>query len=199
MAYLPGTAGGGAVADVLFGPGNPSGHLPVTCPSASDHHAGDFDSGGPSTPGDEPKFFDQLPGTNFGPGSGYNPRWPFGFGLSYTTFETSALSASPSSVSRRGTETATFTVSNTGSRAGTTVVPVYVHQPVSTVIAPPRRLVGWTRIELAAGESQTVHVSFPVSLLAVTVGDIDGSGPRAVERGQYQVQVGSMSADFTVN
>jgi len=199
MAYLPGTEGGGAVADVLFGTVNPSGHLPVTWPSASDHNAGDFDTGGPSTPGDEPKFFDQLPGTNFGPGSGYNPRWPFGFGLSYTTFETSALSASPSSVSRRGTETATFTVSNTGSRAGTTVVPVYVHQPVSTVIAPPRRLVGWTRIELAAGESQTVHVSFPVSLLAVTVGDIDGSGPRAVERGQYQVQVGSMSADFTVN
>ena len=199
MAYLPGTEGGGAVADVLFGTVNPSGHLPVTWPSASDHNAGDFDTGGPSTPGDEPKFFDQLPGTNFGPGSGYNPRWPFGFGLSYTTFETSALSASPTSVSRRGTETATFTVSNTGSRAGTTVVPVYVHQPVSTVIAPPRRLVGWTRIELAAGESQTVHVSFPVSLLAVTVGDIDGSGPRAVERGQYQVQVGSMSADFTVN
>jgi len=199
MAYLPGTEGGGAVADVLFGTVNPSGHLPVTWPSASDHNAGDFDTGGPSTPGDEPKFFDQLPGTNFGPGSGYNPRWPFGFGLSYTTFETSALSASPSSVSRRGTETATFTVSNTGSRAGTTVVPVYVHQPVSTVIAPPRPIVGWTRIELAAGESQTVHVSFPVSLLAVTVGDIDGSGPRAVERGQYQVQVGSMSADFTVN
>jgi beta-glucosidase len=199
MAYLPGTEGGGAVADVLFGTVNPSGHLPVTWPSASDHNAGDFDGGGPSTPGDEPKFFDQLPGTNSGPGSGYNPRWPFGFGLSYTTFETSALSASPSSVSRRGTETATFTVSNTGSRAGTTVVPVYVHQPVSTVIAPPQRLVGWTRIDLAAGESRTMHVSFPVSLLAVTVGDIDGSGPRAVERGQYQVQVGTMSADFTVN
>jgi beta-glucosidase len=199
MAYLPGTEGGGAVADVLFGTVNPSGHLPVTWPSASDHNAGDFDSGGPSTPGDEPKFFDQLPGTNSGPGSGYNARWRFGFGLSYTTFETSALSASPSSVSRRGTETATFTVSNTGSRAGTTVVPVYVHQPVSTVLAPPQRLVGWTRIDLAAGESQTVHVSFPVSLLAVTVGDIDGSGPRAVERGQYQVQVGTMSADFTVD
>jgi beta-glucosidase len=199
MAYLPGTEGGGAVADVLFGSVNPSGHLPVTWPSASDHNAGDFDTGGPSTPGDEPKFFDQLPGTNSGPGSGYNPRWAFGFGLSYTTFTTSGLSTSPSSVSRRGTETATFTVSNTGSRAGATVVPVYVHQPVSTVLAPPRRLVGWTRIDLAAGESQTVHVSFPVSLLAVTVGDIDGSGPRAVERGQYQVQVGSMSADFTVN
>ncbi len=199
MAYLPGTEGGGAVADVLFGSVNPSGHLPVTWPSASDHNAGDFDTGGPSTPGDEPKFFDQLPGTNSGPGSGYNPRWPFGFGLSYTTFETSDLSASPSSVSRRGTVTATFTVSNTGSRDGTAVVPVYVHQPVSTVLAPPQRLVGWTRIDLAAGASQPVHVSFPVSELAVTVGDIDGSGPRAVERGQYQVQVGSMSADFAVN
>jgi beta-glucosidase len=199
MAYLPGTEGGGAVADVLFGSVNPSGHLPVTWPSASDHNAGDFNTGGPSTPGDEPKFFDQLPGTNSGPGSGYNPRWRFGFGLSYTTFSTSGLSASPSSVSRRGTETATFTVSNTGTRAGTTVVPVYVHQPVSTVLAPPQRLVGWTRIDLAAGESRTVHVSFPVSLLAVTVGDIDGSGPRAVERSQYQVQVGSMSADFSVN
>jgi beta-glucosidase len=197
MAYLPGTEGGAAVADVLFGSVNPSGHLPVTWPSASDHMAGDFDTGGPSTPGDEPKFFDQLPGTNSGPGSGYNPRWPFGFGLSYTTFATSGLTAT-SSVSRHGTADTTFTVSNTGSRAGATVVPVYVHQPVSTVIAPPQRLVGFTRVELAAGESRTVHVSFPVSELAVTVGDIDGSGRRAVEPGHYQAQVGSMSADFTV-
>jgi beta-glucosidase len=199
MAYLPGTEGGGAVADVLFGTVNPSGHLPVTWPSASDHNAGDFDAGGPSTPGDEPKFFDQLPGTNSGPGSGYNARWPFGFGLSYTTFETSDLSVSPGSVSRNGTATATFTVSNTGTRDGTTVVPVYVHQPVSNVLAPPQRLVGWARVELAAGASETEHVSFPVSLLAVTVGDINGDGPRAVERGQYQVQVGDMSADFTVH
>jgi len=198
MAYLPGTEGGSAVADVLFGSVNPSGHLPVTWPSASDHMAGDFDTGGPSTPGDEPKFFDQLPGTNSGPGSGYNPRWPFGFGLSYTTFTTSGLSVSPTSVSRHGSVTATFTVSNTGSRAGATVVPVYVHQPVSTVLAPPQRLVGFTRVELAASESRTVHVSFPVSELAVTVGDIDGSGPRRVETGQYQAQVGTMSADFTV-
>jgi beta-glucosidase len=198
MAYLPGTEGGAAVADVLFGSVNPSGHLPVTWPSASDHMAGDFDTGGPSTPGDEPKFFDQLPGTNSGPGSGYNPRWPFGFGLSYTTFATSGLTAT-GSVSRHGTVDVTFTVANTGSRAGATVVPVYVHQPVSTVLAPPQRLVGFTRVELAAGDSRTVHVSFPVSELAVTVGDIDGSGSRAVERGRYQVQVGSMSADFTVH
>jgi beta-glucosidase len=94
--------------------------------------------------------------------------------------------------------TATFTVTNTGSRAGATVVPVYVHQPVSTVLAPRQRLAGFARVELAAGQSRSVHVSFPVSELAVTVGDIDGSGPRRVETGQYQAQVGSMSADFTV-
>jgi beta-glucosidase len=197
MAYLPGTEGGSAVADVLFGDVNPSGHLPVTWPSASDHNAGDFDTGGPSTSGDEPKFFDQLPGTNFGQGSGYNPRWPFGFGLSYTTFQTSGLSAT-SSVSRRGTVDVTFTLANTGSRSGATVVPVYVHQPVSDVIAPPRRLVGFAREELGAGASRVVHVSFDVSELAVTKGDIDGAGRREVEAGAYQVQVGSSTADFTV-
>jgi beta-glucosidase len=184
MAYLPGTEGGAAVADVLFGAVNPSGHLPVTWPSAADRNAGDFDTGGPSTAGDEPKFFDQLPGTNFGQGSGYNARYPFGFGLSYTTFETSDLSVS-SSVSRRGTVTATFTVANTGSRAGTEVVPVYVHQPVSDVVAPPKRLVGFTRVDLDAGESRVVHVSYPVSELAVTPGDIDGTGRRRVEPGSY--------------
>src|SRR5439155_12053072 len=96
MAYLPGTEGGAAVADVLFGAVNPSGHLPVTWPSARYHNAGDFQGTGPSTAGDEPKFFDQLPGTNFGQGSGYNARYPFGFGLSYTTFQTSGLTATDS-------------------------------------------------------------------------------------------------------
>src|SRR6266498_1741270 len=197
MAYLPGTEGGSAVADVLFGAVNPSGHLPVTWPSASDHNAGDFDSGGPSTAGDEPKFFDQLPGTNYGQGSGYNARYPFGFGLSYTTFQTSGLSV-PSSVSRHGDATASFTVANTGSRAGATVVPVYVRQPVSDVIVPPRRLVGFARVDLGAGASQTVNVVFPVTELAVTPADIDGTGRPEVEPGAYRVQVGSMTADFSV-
>jgi beta-glucosidase len=198
MAYLPGTEGGLGVADVLFGNVDPSGHLPVTWPSASDHNAGDFDTGGPSTPGDEPKFFDQLPGTNSGPGSGYNPRWPFGFGLSYTTFTTSGLSVT-GNVSRHGTATATFTVANTGTRNGTAIVPLYVSQPVSTLVVPPRRLVGWARVDLAAGQSKTVTVSFPVSELAVTVGDINGDGPRAVEPGAYQVVVGSLTASFTIH
>ena len=93
MAYLPGTEGGGAVADVLFGTVNPSGQAAGELAlGVHPQPADDFDPGAPSLPGDEPKFLDQLPGTNSGPGSGYNPRYPFGFGLSYTTFETSELS-----------------------------------------------------------------------------------------------------------
>jgi beta-glucosidase len=71
----------------------------------------------------------------------------------------------------------TFTLANTGSRAGADVVPVYVHQPTSDVVAPPQRLVGFARVELAAGASQTVQVSFPVSKLAVTPGP--STEPRA--------------------
>jgi beta-glucosidase len=197
MAYLPGTEGGAGVADVLFGTVNPSGHLPVTWPSNASGRVPDFCGTCPSKAGDEPKFFDQLPGTNSGGGSGYNPLYPFGFGLSYTTFATSGLSAT-SSVSRRGTVDVTFTVANTGNRAGATVVPVYVHQPVSDVIAPPQRLVGFARVDLGAGASQVVHVSFSASELAVTPDDIDSTERPEVAPGDYQVQVGSQTANFSV-
>jgi beta-glucosidase len=201
MAYLPGTEGGSAVADVLFGKVNPSGHLPVSWPSEATRNPplSQFNPGAPSLLGDQPKFFDQLPGTNSGQGSGYNPRYPFGFGLSYTTFKTSGLSVT-GSVGRSGTVTATFTVANTGGRAGAEVVPVYVHQPVSrgVIVAPPKRLVGFAKVQLAAGQSKVVRVAFPVSVLAVTAGDIDAAGPRVVQPGAYQVQVEDLSAGFTV-
>src|SRR5215468_6537153 len=116
MAYQGSTEAGQAAADVIFGKVDPSGKLPVTWPSDAAAPGGDFNGGAPSPLGDQPKFFDQLPGTNFGQGSGYNPLYPFAFGLSYTTFNVTGLKA-PSSVSRTGTMTTTFTVSNTGSRA----------------------------------------------------------------------------------
>jgi beta-glucosidase len=169
----------------------------VTWPSAAAQNGGDFNTGAPSKPGDEPKFFDQLAGTNSGQGSGYNPLYPFGFGLSYTTFSTANLAAT-SSVSAKDTVTATFDVSNTGPRAGVDVVPVYVGQAVSDVLVPPQRLVGFTRVTLDPGQTKTVQVSFPVSELAVTPGDIDGTAAPAVEGGAYQVVVGSLQAGFTV-
>jgi beta-glucosidase len=201
MAYQGSTEAGQAVADVIFGKVDPSGKLPVTWPSDAAAPGGDFNSGAPSPLGDEPKFFDQLSGTNSGQGSGYNPLYPFAYGLSYTTFSVSGLSAT-SSVSSTGTVTATFTVSNTGSRAGTDVVPVYVHQPVSAVLVPSQRLVGFARVTLDPGRSQTVRIAFPVSRLAVTPGDIESFASPQVEPGSYQVQIGTpatLNADFTVH
>jgi beta-glucosidase len=197
MAYQGSTEAGQAVADAIFGKIDPSGHLPVTWPSDASSIGGDFNTGAPSPLGDEPKFFDQLPNTGSGPGSGYNPLYPFGYGLSYTTFSTSGLS-STGSTSKNGTVTATFTVTNTGSKAGTDVVPVYVHQPVSQVVVPNQRLAGFTRVDLNPGQSKTVQVSFPVSVLKVTPGDVDGTAAPQVEPGAYQVQVGNMSAGFTI-
>jgi beta-glucosidase len=201
MAYQGSTEAGQAVADAIFGNIDPSGHLPVTWPSDASTVGGDFNSGAPSPLGDQPKVFDQLPYTGSGPGSGYNPLYPFAFGLSYTTFSVTNLSAT-SDVSRFGTVNTTFTVSNTGSKIGTDVVPVYVNQPVSAVVVPPQRLVGFARVPLAPGQSQPVHVSFPVTELAVTPNDIDGAAPPQVERGAYQVQIGTpatLTANFTVH
>jgi beta-glucosidase len=201
MAYQGSTEAGTAVADTIFGTIDPSGKLPVTWPSDASTTGADFNTGAPSPLGDQPKTFDQLPYTGSGPGSGYNPLYPFAFGLSYTTFKVSGLSAT-SSVSRNGTVTAQFTVANTGSKAGTDIVPVYVHQPISVVLVPDQRLAGFTRVTLDAGQSKTVQVSFPVSVLAVTPGDIESDSPPAEETGAYQVQIGTpatLSSDFTIH
>ena len=95
MAYQGSTEAGQAVADVIFGKVNPSGKLPISWPSDAAAPGGDFDGTAPSPLGDQPKFFDQLPGTGSGQGHAYNPLYPFGFGLSYTTFTTSDLSVTP--------------------------------------------------------------------------------------------------------
>jgi beta-glucosidase len=198
MAYQGSTEAGTAVADVLFGKVNPSGKLAVTWPTDADTVGGDFCGDCPSPLGDQPKTMDQLPDTGSGQGHAYNPLYPFGFGLSYTTFTTSALTG-PAAVGRNGTVSGTVTVTNTGSRAGTEIVPVYLHQPVSPVVVPARRLVAFARVDLAAGQSKVVHFSFPVSRLAVTPADIDGTGRPQVETGAYQLQTGTLSANFIIN
>jgi beta-glucosidase len=207
MAYQGSTEAGQAVADAIFGKINPSGKLPVSWPSDAPTVGGDFNGGAPSPLGDQPKFFDQLPGTGSGQGHSYNPLYPFGYGLSYTTFQISNLSVTPE-VSRHGSAAAKFTVSNTGTMAGTDIVPVYVAQPVSSVVVPPQRLVGFARVDLAAGESKVVEVSFATSTLAETQGDINASGAPTVEPGAYIVQLDKntrtpysvdQSAPFTIS
>jgi len=207
MGYQGSTEAGTAVANVLFGKVNPSGKLSVSWPSDAPAVGGDFNGSAPSPLGDQPKFFDQLPGTAFGQGHSYNPLYPFGYGLSYTTFQRSNLSVT-ANVSRNGTATAHFTDTNTGTRRGTDIVAIYVNQPVSAVATPPQRLVGFTRVTLDAGELKTVAVSFAVSALAESPGDINASGPPTVEPGSYLLQLDKntttpydveVSAPFTVS
>ena len=207
MAYQGSTEAGQAVADAIFGKFNPSGKLSVSWPSDAPTVGADFNGGAPSPLGDQPKVFDQLPGTGSGQGHAYNPLYPFGYGLSYTSFQTSNLSVTPT-VSRNSTATATFTVTNMGTTPGTDIVPVYVSQPVSSVVVPPQRLVGFTRVDLAGGQSKIVHVSFPASALAETQGDINASAPPSVEPGAYIVQLDkndttpydvAASAPFTIS
>jgi beta-glucosidase len=177
--WLPGSEGGRGIADVLFGAVNPSGKLPVSWPR---------------TLGDPTLTYDQLPGANTSAAAKYDALYPFGHGLSYTSFATSGTSVAVD----RSTGVVKFTVANTGGRAGTVVVPVYVRQPASPVLTPDQRLVGFTRVELAAGQSKQVEVSFKLSQLALTVGDVDGDGRREVARGGYEAVVGAEKAAFTV-
>src|SRR3954451_11086606 len=201
MAWQGGTETGAAVADVLFGRFNPSGRLPVTWPSDSgDQWVTSFDPTAPTPAGDRPKFYDQLPGVYGGNGSGYNPAFPIGFGLSYTTFSETGLNA-PASVGAGGSMAASVTVTNTGTRAGTDVVQVYAEQPTTheIVIAPPRRLVGFARVTLDPGQTRTVAIPISLSALATTPGDIQSAAPPVVQPGDYQLAVGAMRAPFTIH
>ncbi len=179
MSWLPGSEGGTAVANVLFGKANPSGRLPVSWPK---------------TTGDEPMFYQQLPGTNSGTSSNYEPLYAFGAGLSYTSYAVQDVAVSGHSIVKVSVK-----VANTGGADGDMVVPVFAQQPVSRILVPPNRLVAYTRVSLKAGQSATVSLSFPLSRLAVTQGDINGSSTRSVIPGLYKIVAGGKSADLTVH
>ena len=161
MAYQGSTEAGQAVADAIFGKINPSGKLSISWPSDAAAPGGDFDGSAPSPLGDQPKFFDQLPGTGSGQGHAYNPLYPFGFGLSYTTFTTTGLSVTPNVSQARHGDARPSPSTTPDLVDGTDIVPVYVAQPVSGVVVPPQRLVGFTRVTLDPGQSKTVHGRLP--------------------------------------
>ncbi|MEU4212908.1 glycoside hydrolase family 3 N-terminal domain-containing protein [Streptomyces sp. NPDC026206] len=183
MSWLPGGEGGHAVADVLFGRVNPSGRLPVSWPRRT---------------GNEPLYYQQLPGTNAGPESAHDVAYDFGAGLSYTGYRFDSLTLGAASVPAGRAVRVTVRVSNTGARDGDMVVPLYVSRPVSGVLAPPRRLVAFTRTHLKAGQSAAVRLTVPARVLAVTPGDLDGAGPPRVERGAYVFTAGERTAALDV-
>ncbi|KTG08634.1 glycosyl hydrolase [Haloprofundus marisrubri] len=185
MAYYPGTEGGRAVAETLFGENDPRGRLPISVPRSA---------------GDLPQHHDHLAhprpiGDDEHPSS-YAPLYEFGHGLSYTTFEYDDLTVDGDEVSVNENERVdvTVTVSNTGDRPGTETVQVYGHQAVSSRVRPERWLVGFEQVSVAPGESESVTVSIPTEEFGFYK---PGEG-HVVETGEYRVFVGDDGASFEV-
>ncbi|WP_445195105.1 beta-xylosidase/alpha-l-arabinosidase [Streptomyces odontomachi] len=177
-AFFPGQEGAGAVAGVLAGRINPSGRLPVSVPATAGVH--------PSTYLAAPlgKATDV---SNIDPTAAF----PFGHGLSYTTFAWSDLSTETASAPTDGTLRMSFTLANTGERAGAEVVQLYVHDPVVSVVQPVQRLVGYLKVSLEAGESTRIQVAVPADVTSFTGRD----GRRRVEPGDLELRLAASSAD----
>src|SRR5206468_4106303 len=194
-AWFGGTEAGNAAADVLFGKVNPGGKLPVSFPRAL---------------GQIPIYYNHEPtGRPCDITSKYNsryrdlnscdPLYPFGFGLSYTTFSMSNLRLSKHTVSKNGRVTALVDVANTGGRKGDDVVQLYIHDPVASISQPVRRLRGFQRVTLNPGQKQTVSFTLDKS----DFGFYDNRGRFVVEPGRIDLYAGDssaadMTASFTV-
>jgi beta-glucosidase len=198
--FYPGIGGAQSLASILFGDVNPSGRLAISFAKSDDQLPH------PQVPGIQTGTAGSLPEARHhnqevpfdadyskeGARVGYKwfesehktPLYSFGFGLSYTSYEYSNLSVQPLS--------ATFTVRNTGSRAGTEVAQVYAVLPASTGETTYKRLAGWDRVALAPGESKTVTVS--LNPLTLSVFDVD-KNDLILTPGDYQIFAGSSSAD----
>ena len=175
---------GHAVADVLFGDVNPSGRLPVTFPRSVGQipiYYGQKNTGRPAVEGQHftSKYLD-IPNT---------PLYPFGFGLSYTTFAYRDLKVANARLRPADTLVVSVTVANTGSRAGTDVAQLYVHDAVGSVTRPLRQLEGFQRVELAPGATKTVEFRVPVQQLGLW----NQAMRYVVEPGTFHVYVGSSS------
>ena len=151
MAWYPGQEGGDAIADVLFGDVNPSGKLPLTIPlSASQLPPFDVVSTAVT--------YGYFHGYRYVDHAGSAPAFPFGFGLSYTTFAFSNLSLDKTTMGKDGRISVSVDVKNTGSVAGDEIVELYVGYPGSSVDRPVQELKGFFRVHLGASESKTVSL-----------------------------------------
>jgi beta-glucosidase len=168
---------GTAVAAVLFGDVSPAGRLPVTIPRS----VGTLPAYYNYKPSARRPYLFEEPG----------PLWPFGFGLSYTTFRYEKLSVVPARIPPDGTVAVGVTVINEGKRPSDEVVQLYIHDLVSSVTRPVKELKGFRRIHLAPGESKRVEMTLGAQELSF----FDEAMKRVVEPGGFDVMVGGSSTD----
>jgi beta-glucosidase len=176
--WYPGQEGGTALADILFGDANPGGKLPVTVARSV---------------GQLPMFYNQKPSAH----RGYlfdskDPLFPFGFGLSYTTFDISPPHLSAAKINADGTVTVSVDVRNTGKVAGDEVVQLYLHEVVSSVTRPVKELKGFRRVTLAPGQTTTVQFTLDRGAFALW----DEHMKHVVQPGAFEIMVGPNSVDL---
>ena len=185
-AWLPGEKGGDAVADVLFGDYNPGGKLTVTFP----RHAGQL-----------PVYYNYKPSKSYWLEKGwgnsyadidYHPLYEFGYGLSYTSFEYGELDISPVSSAPHGQFQINAEIKNTGSRAGSEVVQLYLRDKIGSVVRPVKELKGFKRVWLEPGESDTVGFVLTREELKMLDKHLDW----VVEPGEFDIMIGSSSEDI---
>jgi beta-glucosidase len=190
-AFFPGEEGGKALAALLFGDANPSGKLPDTVGKRREDYP------------DAPNFPGTKGAVNYAEGIyvGYRhfdkaaiePLFPFGYGLSYTTFRYDDLQLSSPSLSPDGTVAATLAITNTGSRGGAEVVELYIHDPQPHIDKPMRELKAFEKVWLEPG--QTKSIRFELTPRALAYCDVAGKQWKA-DAGAYEVEVGASSRDI---
>jgi beta-glucosidase len=174
MAYLPGMEGGSVLADILFGDVNPSGKLSFSYP----RYVNNF------------TLYDH----SYSEQAYYTPEWPFGFGLSYTTFAYSDLNVLESRVKMGESVQVQVTVTNTGKRAGSEVVQLYVGDLVASVLPSVKRLKGFEKVYLEPGESR--RVTFKLTPADFTF--MNEKGKPVMEPGEFKVTIDKLSQVFTL-
>lgn len=178
--YLPGNYGADALADILTGDVNPSGKLPITYPRHTNVLVSYIHK--PSEGDTNPQ------------GGTFKPQWPFGFGLSYTSFAYSGLTINKNSFGPDESATITVTVKNTGNRDGKEVAQLFISDLLASFTPDVKRLRGFEKVDLKAGESKTVSFKLPMKDLAFVGTD----NKKHLEEGDFKIQIADQSATFKV-
>lgn len=184
--YLPGNFGADALADILVGNVNPSGKLPITYPRYANS----------LTPYiHKPSDQTANPQGAYDYSADFNPQFTFGYGLSYTTFQYSNLTIDKTSVDPNGTISVNVTVSNTGKADGKEAALLYISDVLASLTPDVKRLRGFEKITLRAGESKQVSFKVPVKQLAF----VNTNNKMQLEEGEFKVQVANLTASFNVD
>ena len=182
-AWQPGTQGGNAIAQVLFGDFNPAGKLPMTFPRSVGQVPIYYNYYNTGRPGPKPEVF-----WSHYTDESNKPLYPFGFGLSYTSFVYSALQIDAAD---QANIKVSITVTNTGKLDGTEVAQLYIHDKFASVVRPVKELKGFSRFTLKAGETKQVEFV----LTAAELGFYDNNGKFILEPGDFDIMVGTNSQE----